>query len=95
MTIKLKSSFLALVVPTAFMAALATLAAFPMGLSSIDARIAGSFMGILIALGILYLALKKEGATFRDYQLYYDKGTAKKFLIGFLLSLLIGGGKSG
>ncbi len=92
MTLNLKSGFTALIIPSAFMAIIATLATFPMGLSVQNGRIVSSFLGVGIALGIIYLVLKKEQSTLREYQLFYDQGTSKRFILGILLSIALGGG---
>ncbi len=92
MTLKFKSSISALMVPTAFTIIILTLAAFPLGLSSQYSRMVFSPIGVSIALGILYLVIKMENASFHDYQLVIDKGTFKKFFIGLLCALILGGG---
>lgn len=92
MTLKFKSSIYVLMVPAAFMAILATLATFPLGLSTEQGRVVSGFLGLAIALGILRLAIKRERSTFQDYQLSTDSKTPKKFFIGFLLSIILGGG---
>lgn len=92
MTLKFKSSISALMVPIAFVIIILIMAAFPLGLSAQHGRMAFSPIGVCIALGILYLVIKKENATFRDYQLYIDKSTFKRFFVGLFYSVLLGGG---
>lgn len=92
MTLKIKSSISALLVPTSFIILIVTFAAFPLGLSEELGRMAFSPIGVSMALGILYLVIKKENATFRDYQLFIDSNTYKRFLKGFLFSFVLGGG---
>lgn len=92
MTLKFKSSIYVLMVPIAFMAIILTLAAFPIGLSTEQGRIVSGFLGLSIALGILHVAIKRERSTFQDYQLSIGSKTPKKFFIGFILSITLGGG---
>lgn len=92
MTLNLKSSISALFVPLAYMAVLTTLTAFPLGFSVFEGRVAYSFIGVAIAFGILLMVIKREKSTFRDYQLYLNKGTYRRFVQGFFGAILLGGG---
>ncbi|MDW3191209.1 MAG: type II CAAX endopeptidase family protein [Cytophagales bacterium] len=92
MTLKFKSSISALFVPLAYMTVLVTLSAFPLGFSIFEGRVAYSFLGVAIAFGIILIVIKREKATFRNYELYLDKGTYGRFIQGFLWSILLGGG---
>jgi membrane protease YdiL (CAAX protease family) len=91
MTLKFKSSIPALLVPTAFKVLFVIMATMPFALSAQHGRMVGSFIGVAMAFGLVYLAIKKENTSFRTYQLFIDKGTYKRFLWGFLLSVLVAG----
>jgi membrane protease YdiL (CAAX protease family) len=77
----------ALILPIAFILILILLNIAPLPLMS-----KYSFGGIVvtvIALLLTYLAVKKNGKTFRDIGFYIDKKTPTRFLFGFLFGAVI------
>lgn len=87
MTLKLKSTITALFVPIAFTAILVSVSAFPMSRTPQTGKIVFSLFCVALAYITLQLVIKKDGSTFREYQLFWDKRTFKKFIVGSLAAL--------